>query len=232
MKLLILLIIGLLILSLLLIGCSSNENKEKLYEYPQNNYFRLPGEYFSYDWDKTLSFRQKYCYFINLYEASLSKDKPWWFGAQEILSLQFHVHIDTISKGMMELRRLNIIDVEYSSIEEGYEERAPTRYKVLNLYSPKRQIEKWERLRRLYGENKVKEARKFAKVVFEENDPAVIEDIIHLIDEYGKERMREAIDIVSQKAVDNPKRTHKYVVGILKGEKKDSLFQENNGGKK
>ncbi|MCK4518915.1 MAG: hypothetical protein KAU12_02240 [Candidatus Omnitrophica bacterium] len=195
-------------------------SEEGLYKYPEGRYFLLPGEYFSYGWDKKLSFRAKHCYFINLYKAGLSKDSPRWFGAQETLSLQFHLHRGTISKGMMELRRLNLIDVEYSSIEEGYEEREPTKYKALDLYSPKRQAEKWERLKRLYGRRRVREARKFARVVFEENDTIVIEDIIHLIDEYGGKNFRKAIDIVSQKAVDNPKRTHKYVVGILRGEAK------------
>jgi len=180
-------------------------NREKLYEYPESNSFLLPGEYFTYGWYKKLSFRPKYCYFINLCKASLSKDNPWWFGAQSTLELQFHLQKDTISKGMMELRRLNIIDVEYSSIKGGYEKREPTRYKVLDLYSSERQIEKFKRLEKLYGEDRVKEAREFAEVVFEENDPVVIEDIIHLIDEYGIENYRKAIDIVSQKATDNPK---------------------------
>jgi len=197
-------------------------NREKLYEYPESNSFLLPGEYFTYRWYKKFSFRPKYCYFINLCKASLSKDNPWWFGAQSTLELQFHLQKDTISKGMVELRRLNIIDVEYSSIEEGYEKREPTRYKVLDLYSPERQIEKFKRLEKLYGGDRVKEAREFAKVVLKENNPVVIEDIIHLIDEYGRESYRKAIDIVSQKATDNPKRTHSYVVGILKGQVKTS----------
>jgi len=199
------------------------KDKEISYEYPRGNYFLLPGEYFTYGWYKKLSLRAKYCYLINLYKASLSKDKPWWSNSREILGSQFHVRdVYTISKGMMELRRLNIIDVEYSSIEKGYEEREPSRYRVLDLYSPERQIEKFKRLEKLYGEDRVKEAREFARVVFEENDPVVIEDIIHLIDEYGIENYRRAIDIVSQKAVGNPKRAHSYVVGILKGGVKTS----------
>jgi len=48
------------------------------------------------------------------------------------------------------------------------------------------------------------------------------ETVFHLIDEYGRDSYQKAIDIVSQKAVDNPKRTHKYVVGILKGGVKTS----------
>ena len=187
-----------------------------LYEYPQGKYFLLPGEYFTYGWDKKLSLAAKYCYVINLYKSSLSKDKPWWFGSRETLGLKFHIQRDTVTKGMAELRRLNLIDVEYSDIEEGYENREPAKYKPLNLYCPEQQTQKWERLEKLYGKDRVKEARKLAEIVFEENAPTIIEDIILLTDEHGKEQVQKAFDIVSQKAIDNPKRTYKYVMGILK----------------
>ncbi|MCK5161851.1 MAG: hypothetical protein KAQ99_09785, partial [Candidatus Aureabacteria bacterium] len=187
-----------------------------LYEYPQGKYFLLPGEYFAYGWDRKLSFAAKYCYLINLYKSSLSKDNPWWFGSRETLGMKFHIQRDTVTKGMTELRRLNLIDVEYSDIEEGYENREPAKYKPLNLYCPEQQTQKWERLEKLYGKDRVKEARKLAEIVFEENDSTVIEDIILLTDEYGKAQVQKAFDIVSQKAIDNPKRTYKYVMGILK----------------
>ena len=187
-----------------------------LYEYPQGKYFFLPGEYFTYGWDKKLSFAAKYCYLINLYKSNLNKNNPWWFSSRETLGLKFHIQGDTATKGMTELRRLNLIDVKYSNIEGGYEKREPTRYKPLNLYSPEQQVKKWGRLEKLYGKAKVKEARNIAEIVFEENDPAIIEDIILLTDEHGKAQVQEAFDIVSKKAIDNPKRTYKYVVGILK----------------
>ena len=186
-----------------------------LYEYPEGKYVLLPGEYFAYGWDKKLSLAAKFCYLINLCKSSLSSDNPWWFGSREILGLKFHIQRDTITKGMTELRRLNLIDVEYSDIEEGYKNREATRYKPLDLYSQEQQAKKWQRLEKLYGKDKVKEARKLAGIVFEENDPATIENLLLLTDEHGKEQALKAFDIVSQKAVDNPKRTYKYVVGIL-----------------
>ncbi|MDD5773282.1 MAG: phospholipase D-like domain-containing protein [bacterium] len=192
------------------------KDKEKPYAYPEGNFFLIPGEYFSYKWDTTLSFKAKFCYLINLYKASQNLDNPKWADAREILSKQFHLNIDTISQGMIELRRLNIIDVEYSSIEDGYESREPSKYKVLDLYDPLKQAEEWERLKRLYGADRFAKAKGFAEVVFEENDPAVVEDIIFLIDEYGIEKYQAAINIVAQKAADNPKRTQSYVVGILR----------------
>ena len=64
-----------------------------------------------------------------------SPDDPWWFGAQSTLEKQFHIQKETIQLGMIGLRRWDLIDMEYSSIDEGYEEREPTRYRVLNPYS-------------------------------------------------------------------------------------------------
>ena len=192
-------------------------NKEgTLYEYPQGKYFLIPGEYFTYGWDKKLSFAAKYCYLINLYKSSLSRDNLWWFGSRETLGLKFHIQRDTITKGMTELRRLNLVDIEYSNIEEGYENREPAKYNLLILYSPEQQAQKWERLEKIYGKDRVKKTRRLAEIVFEENNPVIIEDIILLTDKHGKEQVQKAFDIVSQKAIDNPKRTYKYVVGILR----------------
>ena len=94
------------------------ENKEKPYIYPEGNFFLIPGEYFISRWDITLSFKAKYCYLINLYKASQNSGNPWWGDSREILSKQFHLNIDTISQGMMELRRSNIIEIGRASCRE------------------------------------------------------------------------------------------------------------------
>lgn len=192
------------------------ENSGKPYKYPEGKYFALPGEYFSYGWDRKLSFNAKFCYFINLYQSSMSGNEPWWSSAQETLGNQFHLNKSTISEGMTELKKYEIIDIEYSDIKDGYEDREPSKYKLFDLYDPAKQAEKWESLTKSYGVNRVNQAKEFAKIVFEDNDPVVVEDIISLIDEYGIEKYREAVAIVSKKAVDNPKRSHRYVVGILR----------------
>ncbi|MDD5773100.1 MAG: phospholipase D-like domain-containing protein [bacterium] len=193
------------------------ENNDKPYKYPEEKYFTLPGEYFSYGWDRRLSFTGKFCYLINLYEASLNKDIPWWSYPRETLSNHFNSNTKTISSGMTELKKFEIIDIEYSDIEDGYESRGPSKYRLFDLYDPIEQAKKFENLKNLYGAEKVDQAREFAKVVFEENDLVVVEDIISLINEYGIDKYQKAINIISNKAEDNPKRSQKYLVGILKG---------------
>ena len=105
--------------------------------------------------------------------------------------------------------------MEYSSIDEGYEEREPTRYRVLSPYSYEQAESQRQGLIEEFGQEQYDQAITRAKIVLEEHDPAVIEDILHLTDEYGQEKMTRAFQIVQEKSLDNPKRTYKYVVGIL-----------------
>jgi hypothetical protein len=67
-------------------------------------------------------------------------------------------------------------------------------------------------IRRLLGEN----ATLFDEIVYRQNNNEAIEKIINLTIEYGKERIEEAKEILSKKAVDNPKRTFRYAIGIIK----------------
>ncbi len=199
------------------------EDKKELYKYPEENCFFLPDEYFSYGWNSMLSFKAKYCYFINRYMIIGSSDKCSWSASRTAISEIFHLSPDTITKGMMELRKLNLIDVVHSSIEEGYENRDPAKYIVLDLYSPEAQKKIFAQMSKKYGKKSLNEAKQFAEIVFKKNDPVVIEDIIILIKEYGNDNVKKAYDIVAQKAEDNPKRTHRYAVGIIKKRSRDGL---------
>ncbi len=67
-----------------------------------------------------------------------------------------------------------------------------------------------------YGKDLVDKARKYAVIVFRAYDIESIEDIIEFIKIYGHKKVKKAFDKVGMKQVDNPKRTFKYVVGILK----------------
>ena len=193
-------------------------NDKKPYTYPQGNYFKIPGEYFSYGWDQRLLFREKFCYFINLIRASLSPGNPWWSKAKVTLENQFHVQTETLQLGMIGLRRWNLIDMEYSSTETGYANRMSTRYKVSTPYSYEELQRQKKKLVEEFGQERFDQALGWAAIVFEENDPGVLKDILHLTDQFGQEIMDKAFNVVSQKRVDNPKRTYRYVVGIARSE--------------
>ena len=88
----------------------------------------------------------------------MSGNEPWWSSPLETLGNQFHLNMSTVSEGMTELKKYEIIDIEYSDISEGYENREPSKYKVFDLYDPVKQAEKWESLGAQYGADRVKQA--------------------------------------------------------------------------
>jgi hypothetical protein len=133
---------------------------------------------------------------------------------------EFNLSRDTVIRGMKGLRRLNIIDIEYPQYPEGggFEERDPTRFTLLGLYSPQILEKEKDRLAKHYGKERFEEAQKYAGIVFKDNDIQVIEDIIKKMEEYGAEQVAQAFGKISYRSPDNPKRSYKYVVGILQTE--------------
>jgi len=192
------------------------DNPAVAYSYPKTWYFNLPDSFFGYGWDKRLSFSAKYCYLINLAYSEISDARPWWFSSREVLSERFHIGKTALSEGMQELRRHNIIDMKYSDLNANEpSNRLATSYKVLNLYDPAWLEAEWDRLEMLYSQDTLRKARGLAGIVFEENDPEIIEDIIKAINTYGEKKVKTAFGIAVRKRVDNPKRTYLYVKGII-----------------
>ncbi len=182
----------------------------------RNDYFELPNDYFKFGWNKVLSFRAQFCYLINLANSSVSDTTPFWSKSVIAITDQFGgVGADIIHKGMLELRRKKLVEITYDELNGRYEERRPKVYKVLPLYDPKELELKLKGFEDKYGKEAYGRARKYAEIVFEENNPEVIEDIILKTRQYGLGKMKKAFDIVARKSIDNPKRSYVYVVGIL-----------------
>ena len=98
---------------------------------------------------------------------------------------------------------------------KGRERVAWKSYKVLDLYDPGWLEGEWDRLEMIYGGDNLKKARRYGEIVFEENDPEVIEDIIKRMNAFGEREVKKAFDIVARKNPDNPKRCYLYVKGII-----------------
>ena len=142
------------------------DNLGKAYAYPDKWYFEIPSSYWEYGWDKKLPMRAKFCWLINLAYVNISDTKPWWFSSRDVLSKRFNVGVWMISKGMQELRKLNLIDAEYSPIDsKNPENRSAKSYKVLPLYDPEWLEKEWDKLILKYEEGMVQEARVLAEVV-------------------------------------------------------------------
>ncbi len=188
-----------------------------MYEIPEELSFELPNDYFEFGWNRILSFRAKFCLFINLACSNVSDTKPYWSKSVATITKQFGgVGQDIINKGMGELRRKKLIEVKYDTLtDKPYDKRMPKMYKILKLYNPKELELKLKGIEEKYGKEAYAQARKYAQIVFEENNPEVIEDIILKIQQYGQEKVKNAFDIVARKNIDNPKRSYVYVVGII-----------------
>jgi hypothetical protein len=186
------------------------------YVLPQEKYCALPDEYWRYGWTKRLSFPEKYFFLINLRKAALSPGRIW-VGYREGIMDEFNLSRMTVIRGIMGLRKLNIIEIEYPPYPEGggYSPRSPMRFKLLGLYSPEILRKEKERLLKFYGKERFEQAQNYAKIVFKDNDIQVLEDIIKKMDEYGAKEVGEAFARVSYRSADNPKRSYRYVVGIL-----------------
>ncbi len=179
--------------------------------------FLIPASYFEYGWNRRLSLSAKYCYLINRYMADAGGSFTWSL-QREALAEKFHLSPHTVSSGMIELRRFNIIDISYSPVADGdYEGRSPSVYEILGLYCLQEHSGELSRLAREYGSGSLDEALRFASAVFKENDIRALEEIILLFADYGKAKMNKAYEIISEMAVDNPLRSFRYAVGTVKG---------------
>ncbi len=183
----------------------------------EEDYFGLPDDYFNFGWNRILSLRAKFCYLINLSNSDISDTKPFWSKSVEGIAGDFgKVSQDIIKTGMGELRRRRLIEVKYDTLTgKPYKERLPKMYKVLKLYDPKELESRLSDLELKHGKEAYSRARKYAGIVFEENNPQVVEDIILKAKQYGWKTIKKAFAIVSRKNIDNPKRGYSYVVGTI-----------------
>ncbi len=182
----------------------------------------IPNDYFNFGWNRELSLRAKFCLFITMYYFQISDVKPFWSESLPTLTKQFGgVSRDVIIQGMKELRRKKLIEVKYDELKgKPYDIKAPKMYKLLKLYDPKELALRLKAIEDKYGREAYAKARKYAEIVFEENNPQIIEDIILKTRQYGAEKIKKAFDIVAQKNTDNPKKSYGYVVGIMENIKK------------
>ncbi len=178
--------------------------------------FWLADEYFDFGWNRELSMRAKFCYFINLLESARSDAPPFWSKSLNRIREEFGgIGRDVISKGMDELQRKRLIETVYDDLTNTpFEKRKPKMYKLATLYDPEALRQELSRLEGEYGKKEFIQAVNYARVVREENNPQVIEDII-LKARRNPLNVKKAFQIIRLKNADNPKKTYGYVVGIL-----------------
>jgi len=187
------------------------------YDIPQTAYFELTNDYFNFGWNRELSLRAKFCYFINLAYTDISDSLPFWSESLPDITKQFGgIDRSVIIGGMEELRRKKLIEVKYDELRgKPYDIKSPKMYKLLKLYDPKELALKLKAIEDKYGRQAYAKSRGYAENVFEENNPLIIEDIILKTRQYGEGKIKKAFDVVALKNTDNPKKSYAYVVGII-----------------
>ncbi|MBU1086722.1 MAG: hypothetical protein KKD05_04305 [Candidatus Omnitrophica bacterium] len=192
-------------------------DKTQNYTLPTKDCFGLPKDYFKLGWDRELSMRAKFCYLINLLNSSTSDTLPFWSKSVPQITQEFgNVDESVINNGMGELRRKRLIEVQYDDLTDTpYTKRSPNIYRLMPVYDLDKLNKELDTLKQKYGNQDYTKAIKYAKIVFEDYNPATIEDIILKTKQYGPKKIKKAFAIIAQKNTDNPKKTYVYVVGIL-----------------
>lgn len=189
---------------------------DKPYTSPVSNYLDMPLNYWNYNWSQKLSQRAKFAYLINLKERKESPFYPWWARSLKGLGERYHVHLSTIQNGMRELKKLNIIEVQYSSFQKpGPKGKLPNRYFLNPLYSQEELQNKLNKLKEQYGEKNFNLSRQLATEIEDEYDPVIVEEFLTLIKKYGTDNVKKATAIVIPKSPENPARNINYIKGIL-----------------
>jgi hypothetical protein len=178
----------------------------------------MPVAYWDLGWNRRLSFAGKAFYVINLRESSDSPLQPRWSQNLETLAKRYGASPWFISQGVTDLRRHNLVEVEYDAAgPKGPGDRAPNVYTPNPLYDPKELDESLEKLKIRYGTAKLERAQRAAALVYEDCYLHGIKQLIELEDQYGAERIERALKIVGPKSPDNPKRSIGYLIATIRG---------------
>ncbi len=200
------------------------DDRSKEYKHPQGYYFRVPKAFWEYGWSRKLGLKTKYCYLISVYRTEFSEIKPWWSLPLSLLAEDFHLGKWTIMRGMRDLKKLGLLDVEYDAAlnEEGkFSDREPNKYRIKPLRSQEEIDKQWAELKKIYTEESANKARELAFLIEQGNNVEKVESFIELMARYGEERVKKATKITARMRPDNPSRNFGYIVGILKNWEKD-----------
>ncbi|MBK8869652.1 MAG: hypothetical protein IPN19_01060 [Elusimicrobia bacterium] len=184
---------------------------------PNERSAKLPRAYWILGWNRRLSFAGKTVFLISQYESEVSTRRPRWSAARNTISRRYGVSPGFISQGVTELRRKNLLEVDYARFaSNAAKPRRPTIYTPNPLYNPADLDQKLEELKSKYGPEKVARAQTAAAAVYEDCDVHGIKELIDLETEFGQAKVDAAVKLLAQKNPDNPARTLGYLIGTIR----------------
>lgn len=179
-------------------------------------YTQIPTTYWKYNWNQKLPFQAKVLYLVLLNYSESSQSGKVSISREQI-SKERGISESFVSDGTKALRRLNLLNIQYSELEDQkYEQRRPNIYTLKDLYNPEENIKQLKLIEQKHSNDKFKRAFEIAQIIFEEHNSKTIEALIDLENKYGESIVQEAAKKIAEKNPDNPKRSAGYLINTIK----------------
>ena len=179
----------------------------------------VPEAYWALGWNRRLSLAGKCFFWINQIESAAAVTRPRWNVARTALADRYHLSAGLVTRGVTELRRQNLVEVEYGPLtKNGPRDRPPNIYTPNPLYDPVLNDARRAHLIERAGSAAVARAQSAAHLIYEDNDMTILEELVDLESRFGRPRMDHALAVLSRMNVDNPKRNFPYFKGIVQSE--------------
>jgi len=174
----------------------------------------VPYTYWEYGLDKKLSFPAKYMFLVSLAEAQKSQRNPYWFRSNQDLSEIYHIGERSVTKGITELEKENILEVyrhkpggsglasdsqSHRPEPRNFDDRPANDYCLNPLQSDEQFRQALLALSDKYGADITQKARQLSGQLNEPKDLQKIETYIGLINTYGYEKVEEVNSEVASK---------------------------------
>lgn len=178
----------------------------------------IPDTYWDYGFCQRLSFPAKYMFLISISEAQRSKHNPYWFRSNKDLSRIYYISERSISDGITELEKENILDVYRHKPEEPgeFDDRLANNYRLNPLQSQDQFQQALDELSNKYGIEITKQACQLSNQLNEPKDLEKIEIYVGLIKTYGYEKVREVNSKVASYRRESGFRDITQVILLLK----------------
>jgi len=178
----------------------------------------LSDHYFVWGWDRRLPLAGKVFALLSRYYAERSPAGPRWSQSQATLAERHGLTEWFLSRGVVTLRRENLVDVDYDEQPTpANRERRPNIYTPGAFYDPAAVDRAMGALEARHGADALRRARALARLLYEDNDARVVEKLIALENRHGRAVLAEAARLLGQKKPDNPKRQYAYFAGVARG---------------
>lgn len=186
---------------------------------PSSSYITIPDTYWDYGFYKKLSLAAKYMYLIALYESQCSPRNPYWFRSYEDLSRKYYICEGSITNGINELEKENILEIYRSRPEKRgkFSDRLANNYRLNPLQSPEQFQQSLNVLSEKYGPDITRKSCELSAQLNEPKDIEKIETYIELIRTYGYEKVGEVNSLVASKRREAGFRDISQVILLLKG---------------